>query len=45
MLVFLALNGIELQYEQDELSDIILRVASDAASFEDLTAWLIDHQL
>lgn len=44
MLVFLALNGIELQYEQDELSDIILRVASDAASFEDLTAWLIDHQ-
>lgn len=45
MLVFLTLNGIELQYEQDELSGIILKVASSEASFEDLTAWLIDHQI
>ena len=28
MLVFLALNGIELEYTQKELSDIILKVAA-----------------
>lgn len=43
MLVFLALNGIELNYTQDELSDIILKVASGAA-FEDLVKWVMEHQ-
>lgn len=28
MLVFLALNGIELDYTQDELSDIFLKIAA-----------------
>lgn len=45
MLVFLALNKIELEYTQSELSDTILKVASDEYSFEDLSKWILDHQL
>lgn len=45
MLVFLALNKIELDYTQTELSDTILKVASDEYSFEDLLKWILDHQL
>ena len=44
MLVFLALNGIELEYKQDELSDIILSVASSKSTFEDLVQWIIRYQ-
>ncbi|MBR3374405.1 MAG: type II toxin-antitoxin system death-on-curing family toxin [Firmicutes bacterium] len=44
MLVLLALNGIELQYEQDELSDEILAVASRSLDYEQLLQWIIDHQ-
>ena len=36
MLVFLALNGIELDYSQDELASVILSVASDYSGFEHL---------
>ena len=45
MLVFLALNKIELEYTQSELSDTIPKVASDEYSFEDLLKWILDHQL
>ena len=45
MLVFLALNKIELEYTQSVLSDTILKVASDEYSFEDLLKWILDHQL
>ena len=45
MLVLLALNGIELQYEQDELSDEILAVASGTWDYEQLLQWIIDHQV
>lgn len=44
MLVFLALNGIELQYTQKELSDLILAVASGDCSFEKMVTWIIGHQ-
>ena len=44
MLVFLALNKIELEYTQQELSDIILKVAADKCSFEDLLNWISEHQ-
>ena len=44
MLVFLALNGIELDYTQDELSDAILGVASGETGFEQLLKWIISHQ-
>lgn len=45
MLVFLALNKIELDYTQDELSDTILKVAAGKLDFEDLLQWILKHQL
>ena len=45
MLVFLALNGIELDYTQEQLSQTVLGVASGELSFEHLLKWIIDHQL
>ena len=44
MLVFLALNGIELEYTQDELASVILSVASGDSGFEHLLKWIIEHQ-
>ncbi len=45
MLVFLALNKIELDYTQEELSNIFLKVASGESGFEDLLQWITKHQL
>ena len=45
MLVFLALNGIELEYTQNELSDVVIGTAASGVSFEDLLQWITDHQL
>lgn len=45
MLVFLALNGIELEYTQEELSDMVLGVASGELQFEDMVKWIIKHQV
>lgn len=45
MLAFLALNKIELDYTQKELSDTILKVAADECTFDDLLKWVLDHQL
>lgn len=44
MLVFLCLNGIELDYTQKELEDIILSVAASEADSETLLRWLIEHE-
>ena len=44
MLVFLALNGIELSYTQQELIDIIFAVAADRANNTDLLQWITQHQ-
>lgn len=44
MLVFLGLNGIELEYEQKELIDMILSIASSHSLFEELLKWILDHQ-
>ena len=44
MLVFLAINGIELDYTQDELIDIILQIASGRAKAADLLEWILYHQ-
>lgn len=44
MLVFLALNGYELEYTQEELFTIILKVADGSCSCEDLQEWVIEHQ-
>ena len=44
MLVFLALNGIELKYMQKELYETILDVAARKIEYEDLLQWVLDHQ-
>lgn len=43
MLVFLELNGVTLQYEQEELIDIILSVASGQADADELFHWICAH--
>ena len=43
MLVFLELNGIEMQYTNDELSEIFLAIADDRAKYDDLLSWIIEH--
>ena len=45
MLVFLALNGVELQHSQEELSDIILQVAAGEIEIKDLLNWILLHQI
>lgn len=44
LLVFLSINGIELEYTQRELSDMVLNVASGTLQFEDMVKWIIKHQ-
>ena len=44
MLVFLAVNGIELSYEQQELIDVILAVASGETDRQGLLQWILDHE-
>lgn len=45
MLLFLSLNRIELEYTQEELSDLILNVAAGKLQFEDMVKWVIKHQV
>ncbi len=45
MLLFLALNGIELRYTQEELVDVMLHLAAGEAGYEALQAWIDSHQL
>lgn len=44
MLVFLALNGIELSYTQKELYETILDIAAGKLEYEDLLEWILKHQ-
>lgn len=44
MLVFLALNGIELQYTQKELYETILAVADGSIDYETMLKWVLEHQ-
>lgn len=44
MLVFLALNGCELSYTQEELSGIILDLAAGKTGAEDILAWILAHR-
>lgn len=45
MLVFLSVNGYELEYTQKELSDLIFDVAADKKQYEDVMQWLLEHQI
>lgn len=44
MLIFLLLNGIELEYTQEELYSIIIDVAAGKQAFDELLQWIIKHQ-
>jgi death-on-curing protein len=44
MLVFLALNGIELEYTQDELSSVILSLAAGEIGQPELLRWVVEHE-
>ena len=44
MLVFLAVNGIELRYEQQELIDIVLSVAAGQIDRQGLLQWILGHE-
>lgn len=44
MLIFLAVNGIELRYEQQELIDIVLSVAAGQIDRQGLLQWILDHE-
>ena len=44
MLVFLALNGIELEYTQQELIDVTLSVARGETDSPALLQWILCHE-
>ena len=44
MLTLLMLNGIELEYTQQELSDVVLQVAAGKSGYDELLAWILNHQ-
>ena len=44
MLVFLAVNGLALRYEQQELIDIVLSVAAGQIDRQGLLQWILDHE-
>ena len=43
MLVFLAINGIELSYTQQELIDVGLKTANNEFGSEDILKWIVNH--
>ena len=45
MLVFLAINGIELDYTQKELYEMILSIADGSLEYENLFKWVLEHQV
>ena len=44
MLTVLAMNGIELEYTQEELYTVILKVVASEVSFDGLLNWVLDHE-
>ena len=43
MLVFLAINGIDISCTQEDLINIGLSLADDTMTFEELSVWLSSH--
>lgn len=44
MLIFLILNGYELEYSQHDLSSTILSLASGELDASDIQKWIIQHE-
>ena len=45
LLVLLAVNGIELDYTQKELADIILQTAAGVSGYDELLEWILNHEM
>ena len=45
MLVFLEINGISLEYTQKELYTMVLEIASGILDTEEITKWILSHQI
>ena len=43
MLVFLMINNIQLEYTQEELSDLFLGVADNTKDYPDVLNWVVVH--
>ena len=43
MLIFLLLNGIELKYGQEEVSDLFLNIADSKAGYPETLVWIVQH--
>ena len=45
MLSFLEINGIHLDYTDEQLIDLGLGLALDKIGYEELLSWIIDHKI
>ena len=45
MLVFLALNSVELKYTQKDIYETILSVADGTLDYDGLLKWILEHQI
>ena len=45
MLIFLALNDVHLDYSQDELIDVVLKVAFGDNNYDQFLNWVLNHQI
>ncbi len=44
MLVFLELNGVEIEYTQNDLYETVLAVADGSLDYDELLKWILKHQ-
>lgn len=44
MLVFLELNGVEIEYTQKDLYETVLAVADGNLDYDELLKWILKHQ-
>lgn len=45
MLIFLEINGVELNYMQNDLVELGLGVASGKMAYDDILIWLTEHNI
>lgn len=45
MLVFLELNGVEIEYTQKDLYETVLAVADGSLDYDELLKWILKHQV
>ena len=45
MLIFLELNGVEIDYSQKDLYETVLAVADGSIDYDELLKWILKHQV